>query len=77
MKFALYCEEEVVVEFPTEVEVWQCARANGLCSEEISIEELPPRRSLNPRYVIHTFASDGELIAMSRTRLSYVSESEW
>jgi hypothetical protein len=32
---------------------------------------------LNPRYVIHTFASDAEFIAMSRTSLSYVSESEW
>ena len=34
-------------------------------------------RILNPEYAIHTFDPDGELVAMSRTRLSYVDTSEW
>ena len=78
MKFALYRQDEgIVIECPTMEEVWVYVRANGLCSEEITHEELPPRRILNPQYEIHTFARDGELIAMSRMRLSYAPESEW
>ena len=50
-------------------EVWY-VRANGLCSEEITHEDMPPRRILNPEYAIHTFDPDGELVAVSRTRLS-------
>lgn len=78
MKFALYCRGEgVVVEYPSIDEVWTYVRANGLCSEEINDEELPPRRILNPSYEIHTYATDGELIAMSRTRLTHAPQSEW
>jgi hypothetical protein len=67
----------MVVEYPTMDEVWVYVRTNGLCSEEITNEELPPRRILNPKYEIHTFASDGELIAMSRVRLTNAPVSEW
>jgi hypothetical protein len=78
MKFALYCRGKgMVVEYPTMDEVWQYARANGLCSDEITNEDLPPRRILDPKYEIHTFASNGELIAMTRVRLTYASENDW
>lgn len=78
MKFALHCVGEgAVADFPTMDEVWVYARENGLCSEEIYDEELPPRRILNPKYEIHTFATDGELIAMSHIRLTDAPSSEW
>jgi hypothetical protein len=71
MKFTLHCVGEgTVVEYGSMEEVWVYVRENGLCSEEIVDDELPPRRILNPKYEIHTIATDGELIAMSRTRLS-------
>jgi hypothetical protein len=78
MKFALHCEGEgTVVEYPTMDEVWLYVRENGLCSEEIYDEELSPRRILNPKYEIHTFATGGELIAMSCVRLTHPPQSEW
>ena len=58
-------------------EVWSYAQDKGLCAEEIYDDELPPRRILNPRYEIHTFASDGELVAMSRVRLADPPLKEW
>jgi hypothetical protein len=78
MRFGLHCHGEgTVVERPTMDEIWVYVRQNALCSEEIFDEELPPRRILNPKYEIHTYATDGELIAMSRTRLSYAPPEEW
>jgi hypothetical protein len=78
MKFALYRRgEEKIVECPTMDEVWAFVRENGFCSEEVVNDALPPRRILNPQYEIHTFATNGELIAMSRTRLSFAPEEEW
>jgi hypothetical protein len=78
MKFALHCVGEGPVAHFTSIDyVWAYVRENGLCSEEIFDDELPPRRILNPNYEIHTFATDGELVAMSRTRLSNVSQDEW
>jgi hypothetical protein len=78
MKFALhYIGEGPVAHFTAMDDVWAYARENGLCSEEIYDDELPPRRILNPSYEIHTFATDGELITMSRTRLSFKPEQEW
>jgi hypothetical protein len=78
MKFALFrVGGESIVECPTMDEVWTYVRANGLCSEEITHEDMPPRRILNPEYAIHTFDPDGELVAMSRTRLGYVNTGEW
>lgn len=78
MRFALFrVGGESIVECPTMDEVWIYVRANGLCSEEITHEDIAPRRILNPGYAIHTFDPDGELIAMSRTRLTYVDQSEW
>jgi hypothetical protein len=78
MIFALHCHAEgKLVECPTMDEVWVYVRDNGLCSEEIYEEELLPRRILNPKHEIHTYATDGELIAMSRTRLSYAPQEEW
>jgi hypothetical protein len=78
MKFALFrIGGDSIVECPTMDEVWTYVRANGLCSQEITHEDMPPRRILNPEYAIHTFDPDGELVAMSRTRLSYVNTSEW
>jgi hypothetical protein len=78
MKFGLHCHGEgTVVERPTMDEIWVYVRQNALCSEEIFDEELPPRRILNPKYEIHTYATDGELIAISRTRLSYAPPEEW
>lgn len=78
MRFALHCHGEgMVFECPTMDEVWVYVRENGLCSEEIYDDELPPRRILNPKYEIHTFATDGELVAMSRTRLSFGPREEW
>jgi hypothetical protein len=58
-------------------EVWTYVEVNGLCSEEITHEDVPPRRILNPGYAIHTFDPDGELVAMSRTSYSYSYTSEW
>lgn len=78
MKFALFhIEGHFIAELPTMDELWTYVRANGLCSEEITHEDLPPRRILNPGYTIHTFDPDGELVAMSRTKLSYINTSEW
>ena len=78
MKFALFrVDGESIVEYSSIDQVWSYARANGLCSEEITHEDMPPRRILNPGYAIHTFDPHGELVAMSRTRLSYSPESEW
>lgn len=78
MKFALHCiGEGTVVEYPTIDQVWIYVRENGLCSEDIYDDELPPRRILNPNYEIHTFATDGELVAMSRIRLAYAPVNEW
>jgi hypothetical protein len=78
MKFVLHCiGEGMVIECITMDEVWSYARDNGLCAEEIYDDELPPRRILNPRYEIHTFASDGELVAMSRIRLADPPLKEW
>jgi hypothetical protein len=78
MKFALYRRgDEKIVECQTMDEVWVFARENGFCTEEIFDDELPPRRILHPQYEIHTFATDGELVAMSRTRLTFTPEEEW
>jgi hypothetical protein len=78
MKFALFhIEGNFIAELPTMDELWTYVRANGLCSEEITHEDLPPRRILNPGYAIHTFDPDGELVAMSRTKLSYINTREW
>jgi hypothetical protein len=78
MKFALHCiDDGSSVEFPTEEEVWRHVRANNLCSEEIFDDELPARRVLNSSYRIHTIATDGELIAMSRIRWTHVSLEDW
>jgi hypothetical protein len=78
MKFALHCiGEGLVAHFTSMDDVWVYARENGLCSEEIFDDELPPRRILNPSYEIRTFATDGELIAMSRVRLSDASQEDW
>src|SRR5262249_13779646 len=77
MKFALFrIGGDSIVECPTMDEVWTYVRANGLCSEETTHEDMPPRRILNPGYAIHTFDPDGELVAMSRTTVSYVKRSE-
>ena len=78
MKFALFrAGDDSIVDFPTMDEVWVYVRANGLCSEEITHEDMPPRRILNPGYTIHTFDPNGELVAMSRMRPSYVDMREW
>ena len=78
MKFALHCAGEgVVVESSSMDELWVYVRENGLCSEEIFDEELPARRVLNASYRIHTIASVGELIAMSRMRWTHVPVEEW
>ena len=78
MKFALFrVEGNSIAEFLTMDEVWTYVRTNGLCSEEITHEDMPPRRILNPGYTIHTFDPNGELVAMSRTRPSYVDTREW
>ena len=78
MKFALFSiGGDSIVEFRTMDDVWLYVRANGLCSEEITHEDVPPRRILNPGYAIHTFDPDGELVAMSRTSYSYSYTSEW
>jgi hypothetical protein len=78
MKFALFrIKGGSIAEFPTMNEVWTYVQANGLCSEEITHEDMQPRRILNPGYAIHTFDPDGELVAMSRTRYSYGNTSEW
>ena len=78
MRFALHCVGEgPIAQFTKMDDVWVYVRENGLCSEEIFDDELPPRRLLNPSYEIHTFATDGELIAMSRTRLTEISQDEW
>ena len=78
MKFALhYIGEGPVAHFIEMEDVWVYARENGLCSEEIFDEELPPRRILNPSYEIHTFATDGELVAMSRVRLIDAPQEDW
>jgi hypothetical protein len=78
MKFALFrIEGDSIAEFPTMDEVWTYVQANGLCAEEITHEDMPPRRILNPGYAIHTFDPDGELVAMSRMRYSYGNTSEW
>ena len=78
MKFVLFrIGGDSIVECPTMDEVWTYVRANSLCSEEITHEDMPPRRILNPEYAIHTFDPDGELVAMSRTRLGYVNTGEW
>ena len=78
MKFALFrVEGNSIAEFLTMDEVWTYVEVNGLCSEEITHEYVPPRRILNPGYAIHTFDPDGELVAMSRTSYSYSYTSEW
>jgi hypothetical protein len=47
MKFALFrIGGDSIVECPTMDEVWTYVRANGLCSEEITHEDMPPRRIL-------------------------------
>jgi hypothetical protein len=78
MKFALHSAEEgFVAQYSTMDEIWVYVRERGLCCEEIFDDELPPRRILNPNYQIHTFATDGELIAMSRVRLTNPPQNEW
>jgi hypothetical protein len=78
MKFALFrVGGDSIVEYRTMDEVWTYVEVNGLCSEEITHEDVSPRRILNPGYAIHTLDPDGELVAMSRTRYSYGNTSEW
>jgi hypothetical protein len=79
MKFQLYCVGEgVVAERPTMDELWIYVRENGLCADALDDDELPPRRVLNINYEIHTITSQGDLIAMSRMRLTEESTApEW
>lgn len=70
MKYALHFRSEGnIVECATMDEVWIYVRSNGLCSEVISNEHIPPHRIPNPSYEIHTLATDGELFAMTRINL--------
>src|ERR1700754_2768467 len=69
MKYSLFCvDDQTETPFPTEDAIWTYARANGLCKEVIDNEDLPPRRVLDPRYEIHHYSVEGELVALSRLR---------
>jgi hypothetical protein len=79
MKFQLHrVGEGVVVERKTMDDLWAYVRENGFCEDALDDDELPPRRVLNQKYEIHTITSRGELIAMSKMRLTEVSTAtEW
>jgi hypothetical protein len=61
MPFALYRENVRISQpFATENDVWAYAKENGLCTEVIENEDMPPRRVLNPNCEIHVWGEDGE-----------------
>jgi hypothetical protein len=69
MRYALFCKGDgSAIKFKSEAEVRLYVRGQGVYSEEITNEELPPRRILDARYEIHHCSAEGELVALQRYR---------
>ncbi|MEH2512636.1 hypothetical protein V1291_003990 [Nitrobacteraceae bacterium AZCC 1564] len=69
MKYSLFCiDDQTEIPFSCEEDIWKYVRANKLCIEVIDDEDIPRRRVLDPRYEIHHYSTEGELIALSRLR---------
>jgi hypothetical protein len=61
MPYALYRENVRISQtFVTENDLWAYAKKNGLCTEIIENDDMPPRWVLNPNYEIHVWGEDGE-----------------
>jgi hypothetical protein len=61
MPYALYRENVRISQtFVTENDLWAYAKKNGLCTEIIENEDMPPRWVLNPNYENTFWGEDGE-----------------
>jgi hypothetical protein len=68
MPYALYSERIRVSElFVTEDDLWVHVQQNGLYTEVIFDEDLPPQKILDERYEIHLCAPDGKSLEISQT----------
>jgi hypothetical protein len=76
MKHSLFCiDDQSEISFSSEDDIWKYARENKLCNEVVDNDDFPGRRVLDPRYEIHHYSTEGELIALSRLR--WESPANW